>query len=91
MDKTSILLPTSIGIQKVREFSNARETPLKHGPVEENDARLSQANVPCAAWSQGTIGVSAQGIVYSNRQLDSYPVLNIFDVGVCMVTMTNLF
>ena len=84
-------LPTSIGIHKGREFSNAPETPLKHGPVEENDARLSQANVFCAAWSQGTIGVSPQGIVDSNHQLDSYPVLNIFDVGVCMVTGTILF
>jgi hypothetical protein len=50
-------------------------TPLKHGPVERNDARLARADVSCAAWSRETIAVRPQGIAHSDRQLDSYPAL----------------
>jgi CheY-like chemotaxis protein len=75
MDGKSISSPIGVGIHEGQEFSNASDTPLKHGPVEKNDARLGRADVPCAAWSHGTIAVGPQGIVPSDRQLDSYPVL----------------
>lgn len=73
MDGKSIS-PIGTGRHEGLEFSNATDTPLKHGPVEKNDAGLKRADVPCAASSQGTIAVGPQGVVHSDRQLDSYPV-----------------
>jgi CheY-like chemotaxis protein len=59
-----------IGIHEGQQFSRATDTPLKHGPLEANEA----PEVRFAAWSQGTISVSSRGIVHSERQLNSYPV-----------------
>src|SRR5215472_15698504 len=45
---------------------------LRHAAAT-NDARLRRSGAPSAVWSQGTIDVSRQGIVHSDRRSDANP------------------
>ena len=86
MDGKSVSSPIWAGIREGQEFSNAKDMLLRH-TAATNEARLRRAGAPCAAWSQGTIDVGRQGVVYSDRQSEANPapIMSAQPESICII------